>query len=83
MSSIKDTIKWFPFIATIYHTANILKPHKGQIPSLLKVFDMLQLCLFYDKNNAGGNTMDAMAIRCSNCDLFQAKTSTFSTRDLI
>ena len=37
---IKDTIQWFPFLAIMEHNANILKPNKGLIPSLLKVFSM-------------------------------------------
>ena len=39
-TSIKDTIQWFPFLTTIEHTANIINPNKGLIPSLLKVFAM-------------------------------------------
>ena len=39
-TSIKDTIQWFPFLAVMEHTANILKPNKGLITSLLKVFYM-------------------------------------------
>ena len=39
-TSIKDTIQWFPFLAIIEHTANILEPNKWLIPSLLKVFSM-------------------------------------------
>ena len=37
-TSIKDTIQWFPFLTIMEHTENILKPNKGLIPSLLKVF---------------------------------------------
>ena len=54
-SSIRDTIQWFPFIAIIEHTANILKPNKGLIISLLKGFFMFPLRLFYDKHNEEGN----------------------------
>ena len=31
------------------HTANILKPNKGLIPSLLNIFSMFELRLFDDK----------------------------------
>ena len=65
-TSIKDTIYWFTFITIIYHTANILKPNKGLIPSLLQLFAMFQLRLFYDKYNEEGNIVYAIATRCSN-----------------
>ena len=48
-TSIRDTIQWLPFLTIIEHTANILKPNKGIITSLLKVFAMFQLSLFYGK----------------------------------
>ena len=43
------------------HTANILKPNKGLIPSLLNVFVMCQLRLFDDKYG-----VEIIAIRCIN-----------------
>ena len=48
-TSIKDTIWWFPFPTIMENTENILKPNKEIIPSLLNVFAMFQLILFYDK----------------------------------
>ena len=50
-TSMKDTIQWFPFIIIMEHTANILNPNKWLIPSLLKVFSMFQLHIFYYKRN--------------------------------
>ena len=44
------------------HTANILKPNKAMIPSLLNLFAMFELCLIDDKDK-----LDAIAIRCINC----------------
>ena len=44
------------------HTANILNPNKGIIPSLLKVFAMFELRLFDDKGE-----LYVIAIRCINC----------------
>ena len=44
------------------NTANILKPYKGIITSLLKVFEMFEFWLIYDKDE-----MDAIDIRCINC----------------
>ena len=40
-TSIKDIIQWFPFIAIMEQTANILNPNKGLIPSLLRFFHVL------------------------------------------
>ena len=34
-TSIKYTIQWFPFLAIMEHTANIINPKKEIIPSLL------------------------------------------------
>ena len=44
------------------HTANILKPNKGLISSLLKVFDMFGFRLINDINK-----VEDIAIRCINC----------------
>ena len=38
---IKYTIQWFTFITIMEHTENIIKPNKGLITSLLRIF----LCL--------------------------------------
>ena len=61
-TSIKYTIRWFPFITIMEHTENILNLNKGQIPSLLKVFDMFELRLIDDKDK-----VESIAIRCINC----------------
>ena len=45
----KNKTQWFPFLAIMEYTANILDPNKGLITSLLKVFDMFQLRLFNNK----------------------------------
>ena len=60
-TSIKDTIQWFPFLAIMEHTANIINPNKGIIPSLLKAFAMFELRLIGDKEK-----LDAIDIRCIN-----------------
>ena len=60
--SIKDTIEWFPFLAIMGHTANILKPNKGLIPSLLKIFSVFELRLTDDRDK-----VEAVSIRCINC----------------
>ena len=52
-------MQWFPFLNIMEHTENILKPNKGLIPSLLKVFAIFQLRLIDDKDD-----MEAIAIRC-------------------
>ena len=61
-TSIKDTMQWFPFLAIMEHTENILKPNKGLIPLLLKVLPVFQLILIYDKDE-----VEAIAIRCIDC----------------
>ena len=67
-TSIKYIIQWFPFLIIIDHTKNLLKPNKGIIPSLLKVFSMFQLRLFYDKKYKEEKYLEAMAINCINCN---------------
>ena len=61
-------IQWFPFLNIIKHTANIFNPNKGIISSLLEVFAMFQLSLFYDKINEEGSVVYSISIRCSNCN---------------
>ena len=59
---MRDIIHWFPFITIMEHTANILKPNKGLITSLLKVFAMFELRLIDDISK-----VEAIAIRFINC----------------
>ena len=60
-TSIKDTIQWFSFLAVMEHTANIINPNKGLIPSLLHIFSMLEFILIDN-----GDKLEAVAIRCIN-----------------
>ena len=60
-TKIKDSIQWFPFLAIMEHTANIIKPKQGLIISLLKVFAMFELRLIYDRDK-----LEAIAIRFIN-----------------
>ena len=59
--SIKYTIQWFTFIFITKHTSNIIKPNKGIIHSLLKLFTIFQLRLFDDRYK-----VEAIAIRFIN-----------------
>ena len=61
-TTVKDTIKWFPFLTIMKHAANSLKPNKGIIASLSKIFEMSELCLIDNKYK-----LEAIAIRCINC----------------
>ena len=61
-TSIKDTIKRFPFLAIMEHTANILKPNKGLIPSLLNIFAGFEF-FFIDYRDKE----EAISIRCIHC----------------
>ena len=67
-TTIKDTSHWFPFLSVIEHTTNILNPNKGLIPSLLKLFAMIQLRLFDDKQDEEGNVVDIISIMCISCN---------------
>ena len=48
------------------HTANILEPNVSLITSLLKVFYMFQLHIFYDKHNEEYNVVDTISIKYSH-----------------
>ena len=61
-TTITDTIQWFPFINIMEHTANILNPNKGLIPSLLKLFSVFELSLIDDRYK-----VYTKASRCINC----------------
>ena len=65
---IKETIHWFTFFSIMEHTAIILEPNKPLIPSLLKAFAMFKWPIFYDKYNEGDNFVEAIAIKCINCN---------------
>ena len=47
-TSIKDTADWFPFLAIMEHTTNIMENNNGLISSLLRVFAMFELRLIHD-----------------------------------
>ena len=70
-TTIEDTIKYFPFITIMEHTANILNLNKGIITSLLKVFAMFELLLVDDRDK-----VENIYIRCNNC---QKETSLYLT----
>ena len=61
-TSIKDIMKWFSFITIIEHSANILKPNKGMISSLLNLFTMFDLYFIDDKDE-----VEAKSTRGINC----------------
>ena len=46
-TSIKETIKWFPFLTTMKHNKNNLDTNYGLISSLLTVFSMFEIRLSY------------------------------------
>ena len=48
------------------HNANIFEPNKSLISSLLNLFAMFQLHIFYDKRYGEENVVEAIAIKCSN-----------------
>ena len=57
------------------HTANILKPKKGLVTSLLKVSDMFDFRLIDDEYK-----LEVISIRCINCKKetgLYLRTSTF------
>ena len=65
----KETIQWFPFQSIVDHTEGIIETYISLIPSLLKGFAMYQMPLFYYKHNKEDNVVEAIAIKCSNCDI--------------
>ena len=50
------------------HTANILEPNESLIPSLLNLFSMFQLRIFYYKHNKEENALGDIASKCRNCN---------------
>ena len=44
------------------HSENIIKPNKSLINSLLKVFAMFQLRIFFDKRYENGNVVESIDI---------------------
>ena len=60
-TSIKETIKWFPFLNIMEHTENIMEKY-GLMSSLLKVFDVFEIRLSYKKG-----ILDVVYLKCINC----------------
>ena len=50
------------------HTAGIIETYISLRPSLLKGFEMFQMCLFIYKHNEEENVVETIAIKCSSCD---------------
>ena len=61
-ASIKNKMKWFPFLTIMEHTANKMQENKGLISSLLRIFSMFEIRLF-----SGDEDLDAFSIKCINC----------------
>ena len=61
-TTIKYKIQWFPFLAIMEHTANLLNTKQGLVPSWLNIFSMFGLRLIYDRDK-----MEDVAIRYINC----------------
>ena len=62
-------IQWFPLLYIMGNAASIIGTDISLIPSLLKVFAMFQMCLFYYKHNEEWSVIEAIAINYSNCDI--------------
>ena len=71
---IKYTIQWFPFLSILEHNASNSEADISLLPSLLIVFEMIQMCLLYYEHNEEDNFMEAIAIKCTN---FQRSTGLY------
>ena len=58
-ASIKNKMKWFPFLIIMEHTANKMQENKGLISSLLNMFSMFEVRLGF-----GDGDLDALSIIC-------------------
>ena len=61
-ASIKETIRWFIFLAIFEHTANKMQDDKRLISSLLNMFLMFEIGLSY-----GDKDLDTVYLKCINC----------------
>ena len=61
-------IQLFHFLSIMEHTAGIIEAYISLMTSLLKVFVMFHMRLFYDKHNEEENVLDPIALKCSNCN---------------
>ena len=62
--SIKVTIQWFPFLAIMEHTANMMENNIGLISSLLKLLAMFEIRLCYKEV-----IVDVVYLKCINCKI--------------
>ena len=66
-TSIKEVINWFPFLDIMKYIADRIYNQITLLPSLLKMFTMLQMSFWYDKEPDDQNDMKVIAISCNNC----------------
>ena len=65
--SICDDIKRFTFHSIMMHTENNMNASTDISPSLLIVFSMFKIIIWYEKNNVHKNFPDALVIKYINC----------------
>ena len=49
------------------YQADNIENNTKLLPSLLKIFSMLQICCWYNKGHDDKNKLEHIPIRCSNC----------------
>ena len=61
-----ECIQWFTFMTTMKHTDDNIETWIPMLPTLLKVFLMFKMRLWYDNGNIEEHVAENIGIRCSN-----------------
>ena len=61
-----EDVQWFTFQSIVLHTANIINSPEDHLKSLLKVFSMFMIRIWYDETMYNKNYPYAIGIKCIN-----------------
>ena len=64
--SIIEDMQWFPFQGIMLHTENNINSPDDNLKSLLKVFSIFKLIIWYDKTIVQENVPYYVGILCTN-----------------
>ena len=59
-------MQWFPFQGNMFHTANNIKLTADDLESLLKLFSMFKISIWYDDTIGLEDVPEAVGIICIN-----------------
>ena len=65
--NIIEDMQWFPIQSIMLHTSDKFKHPEGHLQSLLKVFSMFKIVIWYDETISIEDVPEAVGIMCIDC----------------